>query len=95
MRRCSTGRTGAATWCGRAHSRGASGAAGGGGASALAARSGAADRADRISEGGQTRAARDRAVADRRAAALLQEGAVGGLSFGYRVREAKGESPRS
>jgi HK97 family phage prohead protease len=33
-------------------------------------------------------------VADRRAAALLQQGAVGGLSFGYRVREAKGEAPR-
>jgi HK97 family phage prohead protease len=34
-------------------------------------------------------------VADRRAAALLQEGAVGGLSFGYRVREAKGPSTGS
>jgi HK97 family phage prohead protease len=33
-------------------------------------------------------------VADVRAAALLKEGAVGGLSFGYRVREAKGEAPR-
>ena len=30
----------------------------------------------------------------REAAALLKEGAVGGLSFGYRVREAKGEKPR-
>jgi hypothetical protein len=30
----------------------------------------------------------------RQAAALLKEGAVGGLSFGYRVREARGESPR-
>jgi hypothetical protein len=25
---------------------------------------------------------------------LLKEGAVGGLSFGYRVREARGEAPR-
>lgn len=33
-------------------------------------------------------------VVDRGAAALLKEGAVGGLSFGYRVREAKGGSPR-
>ena len=33
-------------------------------------------------------------VADRHAAALLKEGAVGGLSFGYRVREAAGEGPR-
>ncbi|HEY0625465.1 MAG TPA: HK97 family phage prohead protease [Allosphingosinicella sp.] len=30
----------------------------------------------------------------REAAALLKEGAVGGLSFGYRVREARGEQPR-
>lgn len=33
-------------------------------------------------------------AAGREAAALLQEGAVGGLSFGYRVREAKGDAPR-
>jgi hypothetical protein len=33
-------------------------------------------------------------IVDGRASALLEEGAVGGLSFGYRVREAKGESPR-
>jgi HK97 family phage prohead protease len=33
-------------------------------------------------------------AAGREAAALLQEGAVRGLSFGYRVREAKGEGPR-
>ena len=33
-------------------------------------------------------------VADERAAALLGEGAVSGLSFGYRVREAKGAGPR-
>ncbi len=33
-------------------------------------------------------------LADGRAAALLKEGAVGGLSFGYRVREARGEAPR-
>ena len=32
--------------------------------------------------------------AGREAAALLGEGAVAGLSFGYRVREAKGERPR-
>jgi hypothetical protein len=32
--------------------------------------------------------------AGREAAALLKEGAVGGLSFGYRVREASGEAPR-
>jgi uncharacterized protein len=32
--------------------------------------------------------------AGREAAALLKEGAVRGLSFGYRVREAKGEAPR-
>jgi hypothetical protein len=32
--------------------------------------------------------------AGREAAALLREGAVGGLSFGYRVREASGEAPR-
>ena len=31
---------------------------------------------------------------DRRASALLKERAVGGISFGYRVREAKGEAPR-
>ena len=30
-------------------------------------------------------------LVDRRAAVLLKEGAVGGLSFGYRVREAKGD----
>ena len=30
----------------------------------------------------------------REAAALLKEGAVAGLSFGYRVREAIGEAPR-
>lgn len=33
-------------------------------------------------------------VADTRAAALLEAGAVSGLSFGYRVREAKGAGPR-
>ncbi len=33
-------------------------------------------------------------LVDKRAAALLKEGAVGGLSFGYRVREARGEAPR-
>lgn len=33
-------------------------------------------------------------AAGREAAALLKEGAVSGLSFGYRVREAKGERPR-
>jgi HK97 family phage prohead protease len=33
-------------------------------------------------------------LVDARAAALLKEGAVRGLSFGYRVREAKGEAPR-
>jgi HK97 family phage prohead protease len=32
--------------------------------------------------------------AGREAAALLKDGAVGGLSFGYRVREAEGETPR-
>jgi HK97 family phage prohead protease len=32
--------------------------------------------------------------AGREAAALLKEGAVAGLSFGYRVREASGEAPR-
>jgi HK97 family phage prohead protease len=32
--------------------------------------------------------------AGREAAALLKEGAVRGLSFGYRVRQAKGEAPR-
>jgi HK97 family phage prohead protease len=32
--------------------------------------------------------------AGREAAALLKEGAVRGLSFGYRVREAAGEAPR-
>jgi hypothetical protein len=31
---------------------------------------------------------------DGRAASLLKEGAVGGLSFGYRVRAATGEQPR-
>ena len=30
----------------------------------------------------------------REAAALLKEGAVAGLSFGYRVRKAVGEKPR-
>ncbi len=30
----------------------------------------------------------------REAAALLRDGAVSGLSFGYRVREARGEAPR-
>jgi len=33
-------------------------------------------------------------TAGREAAALLKEGAVRGLSFGYRVREAQGEGPR-
>lgn len=33
-------------------------------------------------------------AAGREAAALLKEGAVGGLSFGYRVREASGDAPR-
>jgi uncharacterized protein len=32
--------------------------------------------------------------AGRKAAALLREGRVAGLSFGYRVREASGERPR-
>jgi hypothetical protein len=32
--------------------------------------------------------------AGREAAALLKDGAVQGLSFGYRVREAAGEAPR-
>ena len=33
-------------------------------------------------------------AAGREAAALLKDGAVSGLSFGYRVREARGEAPR-
>ena len=33
-------------------------------------------------------------AAGREAGALLKEGAVGGLSFGYRVREASGDAPR-
>jgi HK97 family phage prohead protease len=33
-------------------------------------------------------------LVDRKAAALLKAGAVRGLSFGYRVREASGEGPR-
>jgi Escherichia/Staphylococcus phage prohead protease len=33
-------------------------------------------------------------AAGREAAALLKEGAVRGLSFGYRVRSASGEAPR-
>ena len=33
-------------------------------------------------------------AAGREAAALLNEGAVTGLSFGYRVREAQGSAPR-
>ncbi len=33
-------------------------------------------------------------VVDQAAAALLRAGAVSGLSFGYRVREAKGAKPR-
>jgi HK97 family phage prohead protease len=33
-------------------------------------------------------------AAGREAAALLKEGAVRGLSFGYRVRAARGEGPR-
>jgi HK97 family phage prohead protease len=33
-------------------------------------------------------------AAGREAAALLREGAVTGLSFGYRVRAARGERPR-
>ena len=32
--------------------------------------------------------------AGKEAGALLKEGAVSGLSFGYRVREARGEKPR-
>jgi uncharacterized protein len=35
-----------------------------------------------------------RSAVGREAAALLKEGAVGGLSFGYRVRAARGEAPR-
>lgn len=34
-------------------------------------------------------------IAGREAAALLKEGAVRGLSFGYRVRAASGEAPRA
>ncbi len=33
-------------------------------------------------------------IVDGRSSALLKEGAVGSLSFGYRVREARGEAPR-
>ena len=33
-------------------------------------------------------------AAGREAAALLKEGTVRGLSFGYRVREARGDNPR-
>jgi HK97 family phage prohead protease len=33
-------------------------------------------------------------AAGREARALLKEGAIGGLSFGYRVREAQGDKPR-
>ena len=33
-------------------------------------------------------------AAGREAALLLKDGAVSGLSFGYRVREARGEAPR-
>jgi len=33
-------------------------------------------------------------AAGREAAALLRDGAVRGLSFGYRVRDAKGDAPR-
>jgi uncharacterized protein len=33
-------------------------------------------------------------VVDARAAKLLGAGAIGGLSFGYRVREASGTAPR-
>ena len=33
-------------------------------------------------------------LVDRRAAALLKARAVSGLSFGYRVRDAKGDGPR-
>jgi HK97 family phage prohead protease len=33
-------------------------------------------------------------AAGREAAALLKEGTVAGLSFGYRVRAARGEAPR-
>ena len=33
-------------------------------------------------------------LADHRSEALLKVGAVSGLSFGYRVREARGEGPR-
>jgi HK97 family phage prohead protease len=33
-------------------------------------------------------------AAGREAAALLKDGVVSGLSFGYRVREARGEAPR-
>ncbi|QUT06290.1 HK97 family phage prohead protease [Sphingobium phenoxybenzoativorans] len=35
-----------------------------------------------------------RTAAGRRIAALVKDGAIDGLSFGYRVREAKGERPR-
>lgn len=35
-----------------------------------------------------------RGLAGREAAALLKEGAVRGLSFGYRVRAAQGDAPR-
>jgi HK97 family phage prohead protease len=34
-------------------------------------------------------------AAGREAAALLKQGAVGGLSFGYRVRKASGTAPRA
>ena len=36
----------------------------------------------------------DGSAAAREAAALLRDGAVGGLSFGYRVRAGRGAAPR-
>src|SRR6476620_4375360 len=83
MRLCSTGRTGAATWCGRARSP------------PRWPRAGACPCSGSMRRGGLRVIGRLSAgAAGREAAALLKEGTVRGLSFGYRVREAAGESPR-
>ena len=70
----------------------------GDGAPALAARAGAPiGRIEYLQEdkrGLRVIGRLSQGAAGREAAALLKEGAVRGLSFGYRVREASGEGPR-
>ncbi len=96
MRRCSTGPTGAATWCGRGVR--ASLERGGSvplcGSTRRRGRSGGSNICKEDRRGLRVIGRLSDGAAGREAAALLKEGAVRGLSFGYRVRAAQGEGPR-